>query len=199
MSEQVRILKESNPDAIVSVGAYAACAAFIRDARDAGLDVPIANVSFVDSERQLKLLLQAGQKKGVDYTKNLINSQVVPSFADTSLPAVKQYRAFMTKYSQMPPARLMDKGYTPHKYSPVSLEGFLNAKMIIEILRRLGPFPRRHNIGTVVENIHSFDLGIDVKVSFGEHRHQGLDAVYLTTVRNGRFVQIPDLRAWEMD
>ena len=38
------------PDAVICVGAYAACAAFVRDARDAGWDVPIANVSFVGSE-----------------------------------------------------------------------------------------------------------------------------------------------------
>lgn len=199
MSEQVNILKKSKPDAIVSIGAYAACAAFIRDARDAGLDVPIANVSFVDSERQLKLLLEAGKRKGVDYTQNLINSQVVPSIQDTSLPAVAQYRSMMLKYAQTPPKRLMDEGYIPHKYSPVSLEGFLNAKMIVEILRRLGPYPRRHNILTIVENIHSYDLGIDVKVSFSDSRHQGLDVVYLMTVKDDRFVQIPDLKSWEID
>ena len=47
---QVAILQDAKPDAIISVGAYAACAAFIRDARKAGLNVPIANVSFVGSE-----------------------------------------------------------------------------------------------------------------------------------------------------
>ncbi len=198
MSEQVSIIKETNPDAIISIGAYAACAAFIRDSRESGLDVPIANVSFVDSERQLKLLIAAGKESGEDYTQNLINSQVVPSFYDTNLPAVDQYRQLLPKYAQAPPKRLMDKGYVPHKFSPVSLEGFLNAKLMVEILRRLGPFPRRHNIQAVVEHMNSFDLGIDVNVSFGKKNHQGLDSVYLTTVKDGCFVQIPDLTQWEI-
>jgi branched-chain amino acid transport system substrate-binding protein len=62
--EQVDILRAAAPDAIISIGAYAACAGFIRDARDAGWDVPIANVSFVGSENMLDLLLAAGRKTG---------------------------------------------------------------------------------------------------------------------------------------
>src|SRR5439155_18295569 len=59
MRKQVEILRESDPDAVVCVGAYAACAAFVRDARDAGWDVPVANVSFVGSENLLSLLKRA--------------------------------------------------------------------------------------------------------------------------------------------
>ena len=70
---------DGDPDAVICVGAYAACAAFVRDARDAGWDVPIANVSFVGSENLLALLAEAGEASGKDYTRDLINSQVVPS------------------------------------------------------------------------------------------------------------------------
>src|SRR5262245_65040095 len=89
LKQQVEILKAAGPDAIVSIGSYAACAAFTRDARESGWKVPIANVSFVGSEAMADLLLQLGTAKGVDYTSNLINSQVVPSFDDLAMPAVK--------------------------------------------------------------------------------------------------------------
>src|SRR5208283_1808121 len=56
MKAQVKIIKQSSPDSIISIGTYQGCAAFIRDSRDAGLNVPIANVSGVDSENMLKLL-----------------------------------------------------------------------------------------------------------------------------------------------
>src|SRR6266540_2340324 len=72
-AEQVGILQRANPDAIISIGSYAAAAAFIRDARDAGWDVPIANVSFVGSAEMLNLLLETGKARGKDYTANLIN------------------------------------------------------------------------------------------------------------------------------
>ena len=68
LHRQVDILRKTDADAVISIGSYAACAAFIRDARDAGWDVPIANVSFVGSENLLALLKQAGQDAGKDYT-----------------------------------------------------------------------------------------------------------------------------------
>src|SRR5260221_3935059 len=74
LRQQVDILRETGCDAVISVGAYAACAAFVRDARDAGWNVPIANVSFVGSESLLNLLLETGKANKTDYTKNLINS-----------------------------------------------------------------------------------------------------------------------------
>lgn len=197
MKPQVKILKSVSPDAVISIGAYQACAAFIRDARDGGLNIPIANVSFVDSQNQLKLLLRTGEAAGRDYTANLINSQVVPSYEETELPAVKEYRELMTKYDTMPPQSLVQQEYEPDKYSFVSLEGFLNAKLLVEILKRLGPNPPPRSVTKVVEGLKKYDLGINVPVSFGPDRHQGLDAVFLTTVEQGRFVPISSWKARE--
>src|SRR5262249_12025160 len=95
MARQVKILRDKDPDAVICVGAYAACAAFVRDARDAGWDVPIANLSFVGSENMLVLLHRHGQKHDRDYTTGLINTQVVPSYAQTDVAAVKRYRELM--------------------------------------------------------------------------------------------------------
>ncbi|MEW6533920.1 MAG: ABC transporter substrate-binding protein [Thermodesulfobacteriota bacterium] len=191
MTSHVKAIRQSSPDSIISIGAYEACAAFIRDSRAAGLNVPIANVSFVDSENMLKLLINTKERTGKDYTTNLINSQVVPSCESTDLPAVAQYRELMAKYDVMPPKSLIEQDYEPHKHSPVSLEGFLNAKLLVAILEKLGPDLRPRNIKATVEAIKDFDLGINVPVNFDADRHQGLDAVFITTVENGRFVPIP--------
>ena len=64
MKLQVDLLRKTDPDVVISVGSYAACAAFIRDARDAGWKVPIANISFVGSENLLGLLQEAGTAVG---------------------------------------------------------------------------------------------------------------------------------------
>lgn len=197
MKDQVRVLRAGSPDAIVSIGASEPCAAFIRDARDGGLNVPIANVSFVDSEAQLALLLATGKETGRDYTVNLINSQVVPSYEDMNLPAVVEYRNLMENYNVSPPPDLVDRDYQPRQFSPVSLEGFLNAKLLVEILSRIGPNPQRINIRNIVENIKDYDIGIGVPVSFGPNKHQGLNIVYLTTIENGRYVTITDWKAGE--
>jgi ABC-type branched-subunit amino acid transport system substrate-binding protein len=196
MAQQVDILRKADADAVISIGAYAACAAFIRDARDAGWDVPIANVSFVGSDNLLRLLEQAGQAHGTDYTHDLINSQVVPSYNDLTLPAVREYRQLMDRYRPMPPRDLLAEDYQAAAYSFVSLEGFLNAKLIVAILQQMGPPFERGRLRQAAESIRALDLGIGVPVSFAADRHQGIDRVYYTTVQNNQFVALEDWGRW---
>jgi ABC-type branched-subunit amino acid transport system substrate-binding protein len=195
LDRQVALLQADKPDAIISVGAYEACAAFIRDARRAGLDVPIANVSFVGSESLLGLLVQQGREDGKDYTRNLVNSQVVPSYENQEMPAVREYRDLMAK-NPAPPADLAGSDYQPLPSSFVSLEGFFNAKLLVEIVNRLGDHPTRAQVAAAVAGIQNFDLGMGPPIAFGGARNQGSDAIYYTTVENGRFVPIHDWKEW---
>ena len=193
---QVTLLRKAGADAVICVGAYAACGAFIREARDAGWDIPIANVSFVGSENLLGLLLEHGKAQGKDYSANLINSQVVPNYYRDDLPAVKEYRELMDRYKPMPGVELVEADYRPLPYSYVSLEGFLDAKVMVEILTRMGDNLDKKRLPEVVESIDRFDVGIDVPVSFGPKHHQGLQRVYFTTVKDGRFVHLEDWNRW---
>jgi ABC-type branched-subunit amino acid transport system substrate-binding protein len=196
MREQVEILRQSNPDAVISVGSYAACAGFIRDARDAGWEVPIANVSFVGSENLLNLLTEHGKNAGKNYTGNLINSQVVPSYHDMGLPAVQEYRKLMKQYNPAPPPGYQDETYKPLEASFVSLEGFLNAKLLVEVLKKMGTNPDKKALKAAVESLDHVDLGIQVPVSFSAQKHQALDQVYYTVVEDGRFVAFSDWKRW---
>ena len=193
MRRQVEILQESQPDAVICIGAYAACAAFLRDAVDLGLEVPIANLSFVGSENLLELISQ-GREDSQRYTKLLVNSQVVPSYEDTSIPAVREYRDLMERYKPEAPPELVTESYTPFAHSFVSLEGFLDAKLMVEILNRLGENPERTNLEDAVFTVKDYDLGIGELVSFSESRRQGLQQVYYTIVEDDRFVT---LDSWE--
>jgi ABC-type branched-subunit amino acid transport system substrate-binding protein len=195
MTRQVEILADGDPQAIISIGSYEACAAFIRDARDMNLNIPIANLSFVGSENMLELLSDISGP-GKDYTVNLINTQVVPSYEDLSLPAVREYRELMDEYDPEPPAELVDAPYTPQRYSFVSFEGFLNAKMLAAVLDRMGAYPKREWLNNTVESMHDFDLGIKERASFSESRHQGFNHVYFTTVEDGKFVPIREWSRW---
>jgi branched-chain amino acid transport system substrate-binding protein len=196
-TEQVEVIKKASADAVICIGAYAVSAAFIRDARKAGLNIPIANLSFVGSENMTDLLLRSSRTAGKDYTKDLINSQVVPSYQDTVLPAVQEYRQLMEKYQPLPPRDLTEGSYSPLPYSYVSFEGFLNAKLLVEVLKRMGPGPTKSRIKESIERINSADLGIDTPITFGPYKHQGLDKVYYTTMKDNRFVPLADWRGWE--
>ena len=195
MRRQVEILSAASPDAVICIGAYAACAGFARDAVDLGLRVPIANLSFVGSENLLKLLTE-GRDDPEPYTRLLVNSQVVPSYEDTSIPAVREYRESMAHYDPQVPEELVKEPYSPFPQSFVSLEGFLDARLMTEILRRLPGVPDRGGLEEAVFSVRDFDLGIDEKVSFGPTRRQGLQTVYYTVVRDGRFVTLDDWQGW---
>ena len=197
MRAQVEILKKSDPDAVICIGSYAACAAFLRDAVNLGLRVPIANLSFVGSENLLKLITDwAGDAE--PYSRLLVNSQVVPSYSDTSMPAIREYRNLMARYRPQPPPEVLneDEDYEPFPQSFGSLEGFLNAKVMVEILRRQGETPDRRTLESAVFSIQDFDLGIDERVSFGPDRRQGLQRIYYTVVESGRFVPLTNWEEW---
>jgi branched-chain amino acid transport system substrate-binding protein len=196
MKTQVNILRKGDPDAVICVGAYAACAAFVRDARDAGWDVPIANVSFVGSESLLALLAEAGKASGKDYTRGLVNSQVVPSYHDTDLPAVRRYRELMERHKPLPPEGLRPDHYKPLDYSFVSFEGFLDATLLVEALKKMERDPQRSRFRAAMEALDQIDLGIGAPVSFGPNKHQGSGEVYYTVVEDGRFVPVKDWESW---
>ena len=195
MSLAAKTLREGGVDVVLCTGVYQGCAAFIRSARDLGWNVPISNLSFVGSEALLGLLTEHGRKTGRDYTRAIINSQVVPSYDDPTLPGVREYRAIMDKNNPAIPHSLRDPRYTPRSYSFISLEGFINAKVIVEGLRRAGPRLTRHGFRQGLESLRDYDLGIGAPLSFGANRHQGLDSVYFTRVENDRWVPITDWKA----
>ena len=86
----------------------------------------------------------------------------------------------------------MREPYTPFPHSFVSLEGFLDAKLMVEVLSRLDEPPTRTGLENAVFSVQDFDLGIGERVSFGPERRQGLQQVYYTVVEEGRFVTLDD-------
>lgn len=197
MQEQVNILLSAQPDVIISIATYAAAAAFIRDMRDAGSTVPVANVSFVGSESMLDLLVEQGQRTGADYTRHLVNSQVVPSYEDFSLWGVMEYRWIMDKFSGELPSQLSTEPYEPRQYSFASFEGLLNAKVLVEMLRNAQAHeltqPTDLSTDTRLPLIH---LGIGEPIFLGPSRRQGMDAVYFSTVKDDRFVPLLNWNTW---
>ena len=194
MRQQVEILGRTDPDAVICIGAYGACAAFLRDAIDLGLEVPIANLSFVGSENLLQLIIDSVEDSE-RYARWLVNSQVVPSYEDESIPVVGEYGALMSRHDPRVPEPLRQPDYVPFEKSFVSLEGFVNARMLVEILDRLGDSPTRAGLEEAVFTIRDFDLGIGEPVSFSEQRRQGMQRLYYTVVDRDRFVPLDDWQA----
>ncbi len=163
-------IRPSAPEAIVMVGTYAPLAKFVNLSRAAGLTSLILNVSFVGTEAFAK----AAGKDG----EGIIITQVVPPPSRTDLPAVALYRDALRRYAG---------GAEP---SFVSLEGFVDAMVLVEALRRAGPALSRDGFMTALETIKDFDPGIGLSLGYGPGDRQGFETVYPTVLRNGSAVVI---------
>jgi len=155
------------PRAIIMIGAYAACAKFIRVARRALPDTMFLNVSFVGSTALKSTLGSDGE--------GVLVTQVVPHF-ESDLSLTEEYRTDLLEF--MPSAEL---GF-------VSLEGYIVARIFVEGLRRAGADADRESIIDALLAIRNLDIGLGIPIQYTPESYQGSQSVWPTVIRNGRFV-----------
>jgi ABC-type branched-subunit amino acid transport system substrate-binding protein len=168
VEKAVAAINASQPDAVVMVGAYAACAQFIKQMKAAGSGAQFYNVSFVGSAA----LANALGKEGL----GVAISQVVPFPWGTGVPVVKEYQAMAKK-----------AGFTDYNFG--AMEGFLVAKVMVEGLRRAGRNLTREGFVDAMERMNDVDLG-GFFVSYSPTSHIGSKFVDLTIIgRDGKFLR----------
>ena len=171
VSEGLDKIRNSGAEAVVMVGTYGACARFIQLAQEEGYDPIFYNVSFVGAE---ELARRIGEG-----TPTVLMSQVVPPPATGSgspQDAAVEY------------VRLLGRYYPGETPSFVGLEGFLNARILVEGLEKAGRNLTREGLIDAIETIRDLDLGPGMSITYGPHDRQGLDQVYFTRLENGRFI-----------
>lgn len=174
VQEAVREIVAAKPEAVIMIGAYKACAAFIKEAKAAGLqDALFLNVSFVGS-------VPLAQELGKD-GDGVIVTQVVPLPWDTTVPLVAEYQQHMRQYSAG-----VEFGFG-------SLEGYLDAKVLVHALRNVGAKLTRAALLQTLDSMNSVNID-GVKLGFSPTDHQGLDTVYLTVIGKGRYKQVQSLQ-----
>lgn len=167
VDEGLAKIKAAAPDAVVFVGTYKPFVAIIKKARAAGIKAKFMTVSFIGTADFIK-------EAGADGEGAYI-TQVMPSPDNTGVPLVKQFQDDM-------------KG-GPVNYS--SLEGYANAAVLVEALKKTGTNPTRAALVSALEALNT-DLG-GLKVAFSAASHQGAKDVFLTVVRAGKAVQVDRL------
>jgi len=168
VEKAVQAIHASQPDAVVMVGAYQACAEFIKQMKAAGSGAQFYNVSFVGSAALASALGKDGLGVAI--------SQVVPFPWATGVPVVKEYQAMAKK-----------AGFTDYNFG--AMEGFLVAKVTVEGLRRAGRNLTREGFVDAMEKMHDVDLG-GFFVSYSPTSHVGSRFVDLTIIgRDGKFLR----------
>src|SRR5579859_510298 len=164
----------ARPQAVVVVGPYAPVAAIVKKAHAEGWRPQFLTVSFVGTEEFIK-------EAGPDADGTII-TQVVPPYDRTDYPTVALYRKNMAKY------------YPDTKPSFVSFEGFVDAMVLVEGLKRAGKDLTREKFIAAIESIHEMSIGMGPKLllDYSPTDHKGFDNVYPTVVRNGQPVLLTD-------
>ncbi|NNK97149.1 MAG: ABC transporter substrate-binding protein, partial [Desulfobacterales bacterium] len=158
----LRDIYRADPEAVVLVGAYTACAEFIKLSKSKmKRDITYGNISFVGTE-SLKESLGA-------YGSEVVVSQVVPDPQDTKIPLINEYRQSMRQYQH------------DASISFTSLEGYIAGKLFAQIAQAVPGELTREAFITTMQSVGTFNLG-GVTLLFGPDDHQGLDAIYLTTI-----------------
>ncbi len=146
----VKTLTSAGPDAIVQIGAYKACAAFIRAARRAGYGGTYYNVSFVGTQALSDELGKEGA--------GVVVSQVMPSPYNAARPIAREF------------VEAVKTGGGDYQANFSSMEGYLAAKVIVDGIRRGGTRPTRDTLISGLESLGDRSYG-GFAVSFSPSNH----------------------------
>jgi ABC-type branched-subunit amino acid transport system substrate-binding protein len=177
VEEGLNKIISSRAEAVVMIGTYDPCAKFIRLANTQGFRPLFYLVSFVGAD---ELARRLENQHGI----TVVMSQVVPppDRRDPS-PLLTGPDGYVT---------LLEHYYPKDQPNFVGFEGFINARVLVEGLKRAGADLTRQAFINAIESIHDLSLGLGINIAFSASDHQGLDRVYFTRLANGQFSLIKD-------
>jgi len=177
VQEGLNKIMSSGAEAVVMIGTYDPCAKFIRLAHEQGFRPLFYLVSFVGAD---ELARRLENQQGI----TVVMSQVVPppDRQDPS-PLLTGPDGYVT---------LLKRYYPEDQPNFVGFEGFINARVLVEGLKRAGADLTRNGFIDAIESIHDLSLGLDINIAFSASDHQGLDRVHFTRLENGQFSLIKD-------
>jgi branched-chain amino acid transport system substrate-binding protein len=159
VAQAVKAIVGARPDAVVQVGAYKACAAFIREARKASYGGTFINLSFVGTQA---LADELGKEAA-----GVMVTQVVPSPYNPANAITREFVDAVRKAG----------GGASANFS--SMEGYLAAKVLTEGLRKASGKITRDSLVAGLESIDRQQFG-GFEVSFSAKNHVGSKFVELS-------------------
>jgi branched-chain amino acid transport system substrate-binding protein len=171
----VESIKSSDPEALIMVGTYAPLAKFVKLSSDKNFTPKFHTVSFVGSNAYANELINT-QNISTDLYDDIIVTQVVPSPDSKEFKLIQEYSDLMRKY------------YPSEELNYVSLEGFINAKILVKGLEKSEQNLTRTNFISNLESITNLDIGIGKNIDYSNSEHSGLEGIYYSKLSsNGKF------------
>ncbi|HKW65030.1 MAG TPA: ABC transporter substrate-binding protein [Candidatus Acidoferrum sp.] len=167
-------VRGANPEAVVVVGPANTVAPILKQAHAKNWKPLFLTVSFVGTDDLIK--------EAESDAEGMVVTQVVPPYYLTEYKTVALYRRTLSKY------------YPSAQPNFVSLEGFVDAMVLVEGLKKAGKELTREGLIRGIESLHEFDMGLGakLKLSYSSKEHKGFDSVIPTVIRGGRAVPFTD-------
>lgn len=177
VTEGLEKIMRSRARAVVMIGTYDACGEFIRRASERGYHPLFYNVSFVGGEEL------ARRVSDLDRSVVIMSQVVPPPDPGCSQGGIPDYVSLLAHY------------YPDETPSDVGFEGYINARIMVEGLRRAGPDLTRSRFISAIESLRGYPLGCSLFASFGPKDHQGLDRVFFARLDSGQVTPFGDWKS----
>lgn len=168
----LREIQQSQPEAIIIVGAYKPSARFVHSWRDTLKNNTIfAPISFVNANALIRELDGDGE--------NIYFSHTVPSYDDKELKIANEYKTLLHRY------------YPNSKPSYASFESFLAAKIVVKALQNIGATITQDKF---LESIKHIEKGVLGQIPISYKNSQLLNKVYMSTYHDGEFYPVKNMQ-----
>lgn len=162
-------LRQATPHSAVVVAASAPTSLLIRQARHAGLAMPFYNLA---AQAHRKFVRDLG-----DQTSGVIFTTLVPHPWNAGVPIVRDYHQALKQTGRQP------------ELSYLGLEVYINARLLIEGLRKAGASVTRESLVQALEAMGERQFG-PLTVQYGPGDRRGSSYVGLSMIsRAGGFIQ----------
>ncbi|MCJ2021935.1 ABC transporter substrate-binding protein [Methylobacterium sp. E-065] len=170
--------RKTPPKAIVMVALYRAAAEFIKLTRPLYPQIIYTDVSAVGATALAEELALIGPKVG----EGVLVTQVVPAVGGYS-KAVLDFKAQLARY------------FPGEKPDYVSFEAYIDAKIVIEAIRRIAATPGTKidgdRLADALEGLGTFDMGLGTTLGLGLSEHQASHMIWGTQLdETGKFVTV---------
>jgi branched-chain amino acid transport system substrate-binding protein len=160
--DAVKDVIDSQPDAVILIAITPPAAEFIKQFHAAGGRAYLFGISTASVEGLSKVVSPTAlQGLGI--------SQVMPFPYSATLPLVAEYQALMKTYAKGNP------------YSYTTMEGYMNARVLVMALKKAGATPTRASVRQALEGLGQINLG-GYLLNFSPTNHVGSRFVDLTVV-----------------
>jgi len=115
---------------------------------------------------------------GKEAAEGVVCIQMYPP-PESNLPEIQKHREIMKKY--------VNKDINTY-----TIWGYINAKIVVEVLKRLGNNITTENFIKEAEKLRNWDTGLGLKITFTPTSHDGSKMAYFTIVKGGSLDKFRD-------